>query len=213
MPKARIHIRLLGAILIALGLASSAWAGQATQAKAEEKAQLVASTRPSDPKLYAGTETCITCHDEIGTIHEKGPHSKTELSKAGPGFKGCEACHGPGKAHADSGGDTAKIVNLKNLSRAESTKVCLDCHQQKEGHANFLRSQHGRKGVGCLDCHSPHKAKVQAALLKASQPQMCIGCHQKLKQDPGKSLHHKAGEELNGCTNCHSPHQELEHAE
>jgi len=192
-------IRRLAVILLALCLAGSVPPSQASQnkpvpAKSDEKAQPVASTRPSDPNLYAGTEACVTCHDEIGTIHDKGPHAKTELSKNGPAFKGCEGCHGPGKAHAESGGDTAKISSFKNLSKAESTRICLDCHQQKEEHANFVRSQHARNGVGCVDCHSPHKAKVGAALLKTSQPQMCSGCHKNGKPDFSKTFHRKGNE-------------------
>jgi DmsE family decaheme c-type cytochrome len=198
VPEAKF-IRAFVLILFALCLAVS----QPAHARQEKS---TGATRPSDPNLYAGTETCVTCHDEIGAIHEKSPHRKTELSKAGPGFKGCEGCHGPGKAHAESGGDTGKIVSFKSLSRAESTKVCLDCHGQKESHAEFLRSQHGRNGIGCLDCHSPHKARVEAALLKASQPQMCSGCHQNVKPDSSKSLHHKTYEGLRNCTECHSPH-------
>jgi predicted CXXCH cytochrome family protein len=201
-------------ISFALCLASSAPASQAKQdrsaadgrAKPAVKVETAAPTRPSDPNLYSGTEACVTCHEDIGKSYEKSPHAKTELSNNGAAFKGCEGCHGPGKAHAEEGGDTTKIVSFKNLSRSESTKICLDCHQENEERANYLGSQHARNNVGCLDCHSSHKARTAGRLLKSSQPQLCNGCHQKAKADVSKPLHHKSNEGLTGCTNCHSTH-------
>ena len=178
---------------------------KAAPAKAAVRMDKVTATRPSDPNLYAGTETCVTCHEDIGAIHDKGPHAKIEAGKNGPGFKGCEGCHGPGREHAEGGGDTGKIVSFKNLSRAESTRTCLECHETGEEHANFLRSKHALNRVGCIDCHSPHKAK-QTHLLKTGEPQMCNGCHKNVKSDPSKPLHHAVNENLTGCTNCHNAH-------
>jgi predicted CXXCH cytochrome family protein len=211
VPEAPKSIRLIVPILFALCLAGFAPASQANQdkntvpARPMAQAEKVVSARPSDPNLYAGSETCATCHEDIGKSHEKSPHAKTELSK-NAAFKGCEGCHGPGKAHAEGGGDTTTIVSFKNLSKAESTRICLDCHQQNEEHANYPDSRHARNKVGCLDCHSSHKARTETQLLKMSQPQLCNGCHQKAKPDVSKPLHHKLNEGLTGCTNCHSTH-------
>jgi predicted CXXCH cytochrome family protein len=205
-------------VFVVAAVCLAALASQAKQDKtgqAAAKVDKVASTRSIDPKLYAGTETCVGCHEEIGKIYEKGPHSKTEASQNAPAFAGCEGCHGPGKAHAEGGGDTSTIVSFKNLSRAESTRICLDCHQHNEHNANYLQSHHARSDVGCLDCHASHKARVQARLLKTSQPQLCYGCHQEAKPDSGKPSkaakpappvpkpHNEfgAGQE---CTSCHS---------
>jgi predicted CXXCH cytochrome family protein len=211
--------RSLALIVFALCLAGFAPASQPNQdksaggaqakaasARAAVRMEKVTATRPSDPNLYAGTETCVTCHEDIGQSHNKGPHAKTEAGKNGPGFKGCEGCHGPGRDHAESGGDTGKIVNLKNLSRAESTRTCLECHETGEEHANFLRSKHAVNRVGCIDCHSPHKARGPAHLLKTGEPQICNGCHKNVKSDPSKPLHHAVNENLTGCTNCHNAH-------
>lgn len=209
--------RLIQLILFTVALAACALAQTPAQdqgkakkpAKTEAKAAQAAvqSTRPTDANLYAGTDTCVTCHDEIAKTHEKGPHWKTQLTgNNGPAYQGCEGCHGPGKAHAEAGGDTSKIISYKNLTKVESTRICLDCHRQNEEHANFQRSQHAKNDVGCVDCHSVHKPQVQAALLKASQPQMCYGCHQNVKPDFSKPFHHRVNEGLMGCTNCHSAH-------
>src|ERR1044071_7919800 len=58
---------------------------------------------------YVGSETCKTCHEDIFKNFETTPHFKTTLTKKGPQWQGCEACHGPGKAHVESGGDKSKI--------------------------------------------------------------------------------------------------------
>jgi predicted CXXCH cytochrome family protein len=199
-------------ILFVLSLAGSALGSEPKQDQAKAatalagKAEPAASTRPSDPNLYAGTDTCISCHEDIGKSHEKGPHSKTDRSSNGPAFKGCEGCHGAGKAHAEGGGDTTRIIGFRNLSRADSTRTCLDCHGQDEEHANFLQSRHAKRNVGCLDCHSSHKAKVQQVLLKNEQPQLCYGCHPKVKPDGANSSHYKAKEGTTVCTSCHNVH-------
>src|SRR6266545_8039320 len=54
---------------------------------------------------YVGSDTCTTCHDDEGrrfqgTVMGKAfAHPRTSEEKLG-----CEACHGPGKAHVDSSG-------------------------------------------------------------------------------------------------------------
>src|SRR6185369_9692667 len=63
-----------------------------------------------DPSQYVGAETCKTCHEDAARGYDKGPHWKTTLANhEGPEWQGCEACHGPGKAHAESA-DPSKII-------------------------------------------------------------------------------------------------------
>ena len=53
---------------------------------------------------YAGEETCLSCHDDRaykGTKHGLAPNDAHAGRDAG-----CESCHGPGKAHAESGDAT-----------------------------------------------------------------------------------------------------------
>jgi len=160
----------------------------------------------ADPSQYVGTETCKTCHEEQGKSFDKGPHWKTTLAgHQGPEWQGCEACHGPGKEHAESA-DPAKIVRFGPLSREEASKRCLTCHEFGEEHSNFLRSQHLKNNVGCVDCHSVHSPKVGRQLLKAAQPTLCYSCHQEVKPDFSKPFHHKVNEGLIACSNCHNPH-------
>lgn len=161
---------------------------------------------PADPSLYAGTDTCRTCHADIAKTYDHSPHRKTMLNHRGVQFQGCEACHGPGKAHAESGGDITKIVRFKTLSREDSSKRCLECHAFGEEHANFLRSEHLKSNVGCIDCHSAHHPKVERALLTMAQPMLCYGCHAEVKPQFSKPFHHRVNEGLITCSNCHNPH-------
>ena len=172
----------------------------------ETSAKLSEQSDSADASKYVGADTCKTCHEEIGKTFEQGPHWKTTLAKhQGPQWQGCEACHGPGKDHAESA-DPDKIIRFPGLSREESSKRCLSCHEFGEEHANFLRSQHLKSNVGCIDCHSVHHPRVQHQLLVAAQPQLCYGCHQDVKPDFSKPFHHRVNEGLVTCSNCHNPH-------
>ena len=167
-----------------------------------------------DPSQYAGTETCKSCHEYEAGSYDKSPHSKMPPGKhQGPEWQGCEACHGPGQEHAESG-DPAKIIRFPALSREESSRRCLKCHGSSPRQANFLRSEHAQNNVGCLDCHSMHAPKVQAKLLKAQQPQLCYSCHKDVQPGASRSFHPEVKEGLANCSQCHKPHDvSQEHAE
>jgi DmsE family decaheme c-type cytochrome len=179
-----------------------------TRANDKQKDNKKPEAQPTqvDPSQYVGSETCANCHDAETKGYNHGPHWKTELNKGGgPELKGCEACHGPGKEHAEAG-DKTKIIRFDVLSREQSSKRCLTCHQTGEEHANFLRSQHLKNNVGCVDCHSIHKPKIERQLLRAAQPQLCYGCHAEVKPAFSRPFHHKVNEGLMACSNCHNPH-------
>lgn len=159
-----------------------------------------------DPSQYVGSDTCKGCHEDLGKSFDRGPHGKTNLAKRqGPQWQGCEACHGPGKEHAESA-DPSKIIRFPGLSREEASRRCLGCHGFSEEHANFLRSQHMKNNVGCVDCHSIHHPAVERKLLKSAQPTLCYSCHLEIKTDFSKSFHHRVNEGSLNCTNCHNPH-------
>jgi len=42
--------------------------------------------------------------------------------------QGCEACHGPGSAHVEEGGDLTQIKRLGIMKASEASEVCLQCH-------------------------------------------------------------------------------------
>ncbi len=115
---------------------------------------------------------------------------------------GCEACHGPGAAHARSP-YTSEIV------REPTLEVCATCHSRREQlaegyrpgadlfdhylpsllddglyfadgqihdevyvYGSFLQSRMHAAGVTCTDCHAPHSAN-----LKRPGDATCTACH------------------------------------
>lgn len=169
-------------------------------------AQPTSSAAPSKDSNYVGAETCKTCHEDIYNDYAKSPHSATEHdAKRGPRGQGCEACHGPGKEHAESA-DPTKIFTFKNASAKDASERCLTCHALDTEHNNFARAAHMQNNVGCIQCHSPHHPKVAEHLLREKQPQLCYGCHLETKQQFDRPFHHRVNEGLVQCNDCHNPH-------
>jgi DmsE family decaheme c-type cytochrome len=161
---------------------------------------------------YLGSESCKGCHEDMPTHgfykkFEESRHFVTTLdTKKGPEFHGCEACHGPGKAHVEGGGDKTKIFTFKDASAREISERCLKCHQYGQEHANFSRSAHLQNDVSCVDCHSPHHPQETQFMMRVAQPKLCYGCHIEIKQQFSRTFHHRVNEGLLQCTDCHNPH-------
>lgn len=195
-------VALAALFCLTLGSGRSRAADPAVQGSA---VQSQPETSAANPSQYVGAETCKTCHEDVYNDYMKSPHAATIGSKKGPAFQGCEGCHGPGRAHAESG-DPSKIFTFKDATAKETSERCLSCHTLGEEHSNFLRSEHMKNEVGCIQCHSPHFAKSPEHLLKASQPQLCYGCHLDIKQQFDRPFHHRVNEGLVQCSDCHNPH-------
>jgi DmsE family decaheme c-type cytochrome len=152
---------------------------------------------------YVGSDTCKTCHEDLYKNNfEKTPHFKTTVDDG----HGCEACHGPGSAHVEGGGDVSQIISFKSMSRQDANIRCLSCHGEKHQQRHFSASPHASSDVGCLDCHSPHHAKEPEHLLASKQPGLCYGCHTAAKADFAKPYHHRVDEGLIRCADCHNVH-------
>ena len=106
---------------------------------------------------YVGSEVCVTCHAEqqksfVHTIMGNAmAHPKTATDALG-----CEACHGPGKAHVEAGGgkDTIPVRFTKDSNNPveERNAACLSCHTK--GNQMFWRgSPHESRAMACVDCH------------------------------------------------------------
>ena len=91
----------------------------------------VVSSQPSAPTLppgYAGAEACMACHEDIASAFAKSPHHRLSVdAKRGWEGRACEACHGPGEKHAESG-DPTLIRDPAKLAAAAADKICLTCH-------------------------------------------------------------------------------------
>lgn len=83
---------------------------------------------------------CITCHStgyRLTAYDEKNP-AATKWA-VGELNVGCEACHGPGSLHANSGGKTA-IFNPAKQTKEVQARVCSYCHVRVENE-QFLSRQ------------------------------------------------------------------------
>jgi len=158
---------------------------------------------------YLGEDICRTCHEEIAESYSKTAHglALAETSRP-PAQRGCEACHGPGAAHAEEGGGKG-VGNLETFvaSRpvAQRSAVCLGCHAGNETLHTFRTSEHARAGVACTDCHSGHAARA-APLLQDRLPLLCYRCHIDVRASFALPEHHKVSEGVVSCIDCHRAH-------
>ena len=193
-------LTLCAAILGATGLAAAA-AGPPSPGVQDSGDKTAASGD------FAGDASCATCHEEVAKAFAANPHSKLAEQHGKAGVT-CEGCHGPGKAHADNGGDKTKIFDPAEATAKEVTARCQGCHQGK--HSNFEHSAHGEANVSCIGCHSIHASSAtgtaRESLLKAPQTTLCFQCHTEIKPEFGMPFHHKVLEGLVNCSDCHDPH-------
>ena len=116
---------------------------------------------------YVGSDTCITCHQDqdrrfkntiMGKIMQ---HPRTPMEA-----RGCESCHGPGRAHVEAGGgkETIAIRFGKDSpnSVAEQNAACEECHS-RGSHLFWKGSPHESRGMACVDCHQV-KQELQVSL-------------------------------------------------
>ena len=147
----RIAILVLLSALGVLRPASSY--GAPPQQAATSSSQ--AAAKASD---YVGAETCAPCHEPEAKGFGNNPHAKLALEHGGKGVT-CESCHGPAKAHVESGGVASKIFQFTKATPKQVDEKCLACHVGE--HPNFERTAHGEALISCTNCHSVHKFEAQ----------------------------------------------------
>ena len=187
-------------LLYALASALVPWYAHAASGSKQSSASAKMVSNPAD---YVGNDGCATCHADVAKKFAGNPHSKLALTHGGQGAT-CESCHGPGRAHVESGGDATKILQISKASSKVVDQTCLSCHAG--AHPDFERSPHGKAGVGCTSCHSVHQAETEASLLKVAQPKLCFTCHTDIKPAFSQPFHHRVEEGLLKCTDCHDTH-------
>lgn len=137
-------------------------------------------------KTTLDDKKCSFCHSD--KIKFEYLHSASEDN-------GCENCH-------QSTGEKHPRSNIKGFELADKTPaLCNNCHEPKSD-KQFVHSQIS-KSV-CISCHSPHGAKYDALLIKASPTDICKTCH-KFTIAQTDVVH--APFEINTCQDCHDSHQ------
>ena len=154
------------------------------------------------PKGTFDVNDCRSCHEDAVKSVTKTHHGASEQS--------CADCHGDPQAHIKGAleGTPGPIKKFKELSPQASSAVCQECHD-KAGQKHWLGSAHDSRGVACTSCHNPHpKGEVipKALLAKASQQQLCTGCHLQKKAQLMRPGHMPIREGKLQCTSCHNPH-------
>lgn len=151
---------------------------------------------------YAGENTCLACHEGQayrGTAHGHAFNERTPAAN-----RGCESCHGPGKAHAESG-DPALIKRFSNMAPSEVSDTCTSCHN-RASHALWDGSQHDQRNVSCATCHSVHSPKGEPQLRAQNQTALCSTCHRSVTNKQHRFNHMPVREGALTCSSCHNVH-------
>jgi DmsE family decaheme c-type cytochrome len=155
---------------------------------------------------YAGEETCLTCHAEQTAGYHNTDHGIADNPRTPRAKMGCESCHGPGKAHADAGGDPQLIQNPPKMEPREASDTCLTCHT-RGAHAAWEGSVHDVRQLACSTCHSIHAFKSEKAQLKTrDELELCATCHRDKVAKLDRSGHMPLREGKMECSSCHNPH-------
>jgi DmsE family decaheme c-type cytochrome len=185
--------------LVRRGIVTTFTAGALVLVASVVRAQVPAQT----PGEYVGQDTCLTCHESQtykGTAHAMVSNPRSPAST-----HGCESCHGPGKAHAESGGDTTKIVRLNAMKPQQASETCTTCHDRGK-HALWSGSQHDQRNVGCLTCHSVHRPEGPKQLKTKTEMQTCATCHRNIVNKQFRFNHMPLREGAMTCSSCHNVH-------
>ncbi len=156
---------------------------------------------------YVGQDTCVACHEDKETSIKGTPHAQAKNPRSPAATHGCESCHGPGKAHAESG-DPELIQRFTSATpAAQSSAACLSCHN-RGNHAAWEGSAHDRRDLSCTTCHSVHSPKSpERQLVQPTETQLCATCHRlQVAKTERAVAHMPVREGKMSCSSCHNPH-------
>jgi DmsE family decaheme c-type cytochrome len=194
-------VRTAGTVLAAL-VAACAFGGAVLSGDVTPRALASTPNAAGTPQDWSGDDACIECHAEQRTALRGSVHGAALGMATGDRALRCEACHGPGAAHAQDP-SSASMADLRAASSATVNGTCTVCHALplEEG---VLHHQHESQGLRCTDCHRVH-GSTHPALLRAEPTPVCLSCHENVAPELRQVSHHPVHEGRMRCTSCHLP--------
>ena len=194
--------------IAAIGFVAAAMSGRAAAGAVAAPGAVgqTAAAQPVAVSGYAGSDTCVVCHEGEGGTLKDTPHGQAKNPRAPEAIHGCETCHGPGQAHVD---DDAKghIRKFSQMASADVNQTCLTCHNRGQ-HAGWEGSTHEERKLACTTCHSVHHPKSTSFQLVAkTETEVCVTCHRlQVAKTERAVAHMPVREGKMECSSCHNPH-------
>lgn len=196
MKKTRNLLRGLAAVA-GFVLLSLSWGGHAADAKKD--------------LVLRGDAKCTRCHDQNEEFPVLAIGQTRHGAKGDARTPSCTNCHGESDKHINKpegakerpGPDVA--FNAKKVDADKLNGVCLTCHQKDAKRSHWAGSTHEQRGVACSSCHNVHEPHDKVRT-KATQTEVCFGCHKEQRTMVNKPSHHPIPEGKMGCSDCHNPH-------
>jgi hypothetical protein len=129
--------------------------------------------------IYAGSEICLDCHDDVYDTKQNGYHQKLS----------CEVCHGASGEHSEEPDEVTPEA-------PRGRKFCVICHtynpSRPTGFPQINPYAHDPLDP-CISCHDPHDPQ------STEPPGECVACHANIARTLAVSPHVKLE-----CVTCHS---------
>ncbi len=123
---------------------------------------------------------CYLCHEEPT---KKNQHMPSEMGE-------CLMCH---SVH----GSPNKFL----LVQPQESVICAECHDMSMTEKPVKHSPVANGS--CSSCHDPHQSD-NSGLLRVEPPDLCLQCHESVKEESGLANQHYPFEE--DCSYCHETH-------
>ena len=163
------------------------------------------STALGQPLSPDDARHCFACH----TVHSTTSQGFNPLhAEAG---LGCEACHGPGLAHANqmtaaakSPGsstpiDTSNIFDPSKLSPVDANDFCGACHRTFADASLSMAQAHATSTA--VVRFQPYRLEESRCWRETQDERLtCVACH-----NPHKPLNHDTASYDKHCLQCHAP--------
>ncbi|MGD8902803.1 MAG: cytochrome c3 family protein [Anaerolineae bacterium] len=157
----------------------------------------VVPTPIHEPVMFE-ENSCISCHEELGGIHEQITGDWAASVHAQQGV-GCVSCHGGDPTQEDAEDAMSPEAGyLGPLPKERIPGLCGSCHSRvdlmrpyglpTDQFDQYWQSQHGQallegdtNVATCFDCHDGHRVlkttDPASDVYPSNEPAMCAGCH------------------------------------